>query len=150
MTPSTVVPPRRLYVAEPPAAYLVLPPLVVDCSMIATLLFQEALRNEAEARLVDRDLHAPDLLAYEFANVAMNKIRRSDAGLVPAALALYDEYPIRLHPVNVAATVQLAQRYNLSAYDAAYLWLAAKLKAPLATFDAKLGEAARVHLASLT
>lgn len=118
--------------------------------MIATLLFQEALRNEAEARLVDRDLHAPDLLAYEFANVAMNKIRRSDVGLVPAALALYDEYPIRLHPVNVAATVQLAQRYNLSAYDAAYLWLAAKLKAPLATFDAKLGEAARVHLASLT
>ena len=28
---------------------------------------------------------------------------------------------------------------DLSAYDAAYLWLAAELKAPLATFDRKLG-----------
>ena len=118
--------------------------------MIATLLFQEESRDEAEARLVDRELHAPDLLDYEFANVAMNKIQRSDAGLVPAALALYAEHPIRQRPINVAETVQLAQRYNLSANEAAYLWLAAKLKAPLATFDQKLGEAAKVHLGNLT
>ncbi len=51
--------------------------------------------------------------------------------------------------VKAAESFELATRYNLSAYDAAYLWLAAKLKAPLATFDAKLGEAARAHLASL-
>ena len=144
---------RVLYVAEPPATYLIYPPLVVDCSMIATLLFQEDLRDDAERRLADRRLHAPELLDYEFANVAMNKIRGKQAKLVPLvslALALYDEYPIDLHPINVAATVSLAQRYNLSAYDAAYLWLAAELKAPLATFDAKLGEAAMVHLSTLT
>ena len=145
------LPPQRLlYVAEPPATYLIYPPLVVDCSMIATLLFQEDLRDDAECLLADRRLHAPELLDYEFANVAMNKIRRKQANLVPVALALYDEYPIDLHPINVAATVNLAQRYNLSAYDAAYLWLAAELKAPLATFDAKLGEAAKVHLSALT
>ena len=38
---------------------------------------------------------------------------------------------------------------RLSAYDAAYLWLAAELKAPLATFDAKLGKAAQRHLGQL-
>ena len=39
--------------------------------------------------------------------------------------------------------------YGLSAYDAAYLWLAAQLKAPLATFNRKLGEAAQAHLGAL-
>ena len=42
-------------------------PLVVDCSMIATLLYQEDQCEEAERRLTDRELHAPDLLDYEFA-----------------------------------------------------------------------------------
>jgi predicted nucleic acid-binding protein len=40
-------------------------------------------------------------------------------------------------------------RYKLSGYDAAYLWLAAELKAPLATFDKKLAAAAQAHLSSL-
>jgi len=40
----------------------------------------------------------------------------------------------------------LAMRYELSAYDAAYLWLAGVLGAPLATFDRKLGQAAGRHL----
>lgn len=118
--------------------------------MIATLLFQEDQRDVAERRLVDRELHAPELLDYEFANVAMNKFRSKQGHLVSIALALFDEYPIDLHSIDVAATVNLAQRYNLSAYDAAYLWLAAELKAPLATFDAKLGEAAKEHLSLLT
>ena len=54
------------------------------------------------------------------------------------------------HPVNTADSFDLPLRYNLSGYDAAYLWLAAKLKAPLATFDQKLGEAAKTHLGMLT
>ena len=43
---------------------------------------------------------------------------------------------------------ELALRYDLSGYDAAYLWLAAELKAPLATFDKKLA-AAHAHLSGL-
>ena len=56
---------------------------------------------------------------------------------------------IDLHPVDPIAVADLALRYQLSAYDAAYLWLAADLKCPLATFDGKLALAARTHLASL-
>lgn len=40
----------------------------------------------------------------------------------------------------------LAQRYKLTAYDAAYLWLAERLEAPLATFDVALARAARDYL----
>lgn len=141
--------PRQLYVAEPPAKYLVRLPVVVDCSVIAGLIFQEHWQSEAQARIADRSLHAPHLLDSEIAHVALNKHRSGAAELVAAGLAEYSDMIIMTHPVNAADSFDLALRYNLSGYDAAYLWLAAKLKAPLATFDAKLGEAARLHLASL-
>ena len=142
-------PHRTLYVAEPPAFYLSQPPLIVDCSIVVALLFQESTREEAERRLADRTLHAPELLDYEIANVALKKIRNGQPQIVAPALAHYEIYPVALHGIDVQATVALAERYRLSGYDAAYLWLASELKAPLATFDAKLAEAARLHLGSL-
>jgi predicted nucleic acid-binding protein len=39
--------------------------------------------------------------------------------------------------------LDLARRYSLSAYDAAYLELALRKGLPLATLDAQLGEAAQ-------
>ena len=57
--------------------------------------------------------------------------------------------PLQQRPIDLQAQVALALRYNLSTYDAAYLWLAADLKAPLATLDRRLGEAAQRHLQSL-
>ena len=56
------------------------------------------------------------------------------------------QHAIELHRPDVQAQYALAMRYGLSAYEAAYLWLAGALQAPLATFDAKLAEAARAHL----
>jgi predicted nucleic acid-binding protein len=141
--------PRQLYVAEPPAKYLVRLPVVVDCSVIAGLIFQEHWQAKAQARIADRSLHAPHLLDSEIAQVALKKHRNGATELVAAGLAEYSDMIIMIHPVKAAESFELATQYNLSAYDAAYLWLAATLKAPLATFDAKLGEAARVHLASL-
>jgi len=57
---------------------------------------------------------------------------------------------VELHEVDPVAVLGLASRYKLSAYDAAYLWLAAELKTPLATFDEKLATAAQAHLPSLS
>lgn len=142
--------PRQLYVAEPPAKYLVRLPVVVDCSVIAGLIFQEHWQAEAQARIADRSLHAPHLLDAEVAQVALKKHRSGATELAAMGLVEYSDMIIITHPVNAVESFDLATRYNLSAYDAAYLWLAAKLKAPLATFDAKLGEAARLHLSSLS
>ena len=48
-----------------------------------------------------------------------------------------------LHEAEAAALFDLAHRHALTAYDAAYLALALKLRAPLITFDHKLAQAAR-------
>lgn len=137
-----------LYVAEPPAQYLVRPPIVVDCSALAGIVFQESWGDQARAQISGRSLHAPTLLQAEIANVAVKKLRRGEAH-AQAGLIQADGMDITLHRIDVVAVADLAIRYKLSAYDAAYLWLAAELKAPLATFDARLATAAQVHLSSL-
>lgn len=138
-----------LYVAEPSAKYLNPPPLVVDCSTLAGLLFQEEWHALAAARIAGHSLHAPVLLHLEIASVAVKKHRQGQQELAALALAEFDSLNIKCHETDRMGAFELAIRYQLSVYDAAYLWLAAELKAPLATFDGKLGRAAQVHLASL-
>lgn len=138
----------KLHVAEPPPAFLGRPPIVVDCSVLTAALFEETQRDEARRVLVGKTLHAPSLLDDEFANVAVKKHRGGwPEAVIGDALADYLQQAIEFHRPDVQAQYALATRYGISAYDAAYLWLAASLQAPLATFDAKLAKAARAHLA---
>ncbi|MGK6308796.1 type II toxin-antitoxin system VapC family toxin [Variovorax sp. DT-64] len=138
------------YVAEPPAPFMARPPMVVDCSALSAILFDEPARDEALARLIGRSLHAPNLLDHEIVSVALKK-RRQDgpAETIAQVLRDYATSDIDLHPVDSIAQYELAARYELTAYQAAYLWLAAELKAPLATFDRRLAEAAQAHLGTL-
>jgi predicted nucleic acid-binding protein len=141
---------RRLRVAEPKTAYLSRPALVADASVIAAALFGEENCPEAEALLHARALHAPHLLDYEIAGVGIKKIRFGNHSepAVAAALSAYGRLPIERHAVDAEVLVALAQRYGLTAYDAAYLSVAERLAAPLATFDEKLAAAARSHLSA--
>lgn len=140
-----------LWVAEPPAAYAVRPPAVVDCSVIAAALFAEAAADEAVALTAAFHLHAPALIAYELCQVAVTKLRRGEAatGALQAQLVDFEAAAIELCDVSLHAVLALAQRYGLTAYDASYLWLAAELRAPLVTFDRRLGLAAQEHMKSL-
>lgn len=142
--------PVALFVAEPPAQYLVLPPLVVDCSELGSALFEEESRDVALDTLKGKTLHAPYLLEHELVSVALKKRRLGwDPESIALALTDHSQLNIALHATDVEAQHALAVRYQLSAYDAAYLWLAAELKAPLATFDKKLASAASAHLSGL-
>ena len=141
---------RPIYVAEPAPRYQALAPVVADSSAVCVLLFEEAERDLARQRLAGHELHAPALLDYEFASVALKKHRQGwPADVIASALLAYRAQPLVLHRVDMDGQCALAQQYELSAYDAAYLWLAAELRVPLVTFDRRLGEAAAAHLGQL-
>jgi predicted nucleic acid-binding protein len=117
---------------------------------LSAVLFEEQTRDDALRLLTGKSLHAPSVLDHEIVSVALKKGRGGwPEAAIALALADYTQQEIDLHRADAETQYQLALRYRLSAYDAAYLWLAAELKAPLATFDDKLATAARTHLASL-
>lgn len=98
--------------------------------------------------MFNRLLHAPTVLPYELANVATHKARRHPALAAQLSEMLNEALDLGIELVPAPATIifPLADRYRLSAYDAAYLWVAEQLQAPLATFDARLARAAQQHL----
>jgi len=141
--------PRTLLIAEPPAAWLARPALVVDCSVIVAMLFDEADAEDATRALAGHALHAPTLLPFEFANVARSKSRAgAPAERVQQALQTFDDLRIELHAVTATDLHALALVHGLTAYDAAYLSLAKTMNAPLLTFDLKLADAAARALGS--
>lgn len=137
-----------LFISEPAGQYTRYPPLVVDCSVLATVLFDEPEREAALLAMAGKELFAPDLLDHEMVSVALKK---SGLGMQKAAeQALQNLTDLRLTrcAVDSASQFQLARRMKLTAYDAAYLRLAMELRAPLATFDQKLGRAAKSVLST--
>jgi predicted nucleic acid-binding protein len=143
-----VTAPTRPHVAEPAAHFDRRPRLVVDTSLLAAFLFAEEAAAEAAALLEGRAPCAPALVGLEPANVAMNTVRRGaiESGQAAEVLARAERLGIERFEVDPGEALLLAFQYGLSAHDAAYLHLAARLEAPLATFDARLGQAARRHL----
>ena len=140
----------QLLVAEPPPGYRLRPPLVVDCSVMAAALFEEEASEEAVEMMRGKLLFAPDLLAHEMVNVAVRKLRSGwPAENVQQAIIDFSAHDVELQATDRVTQFELAHRYKVSGYDAAYLWLAAELKAPLATFDKKLAAAAQAPLSSL-
>jgi len=138
-----------LFISEPAGQYVRYPPLVVDCSVLATVLFDEPDREVALLAMAGKELFVPDLLDHEMVSVALKK---SKSGMQKAAKqALKDLSDLRLTRcvVDSAAQFELAQRMKLTAYDAAYLQLAMDLRAPLATFDQRLGKAAKAVLSKV-
>jgi predicted nucleic acid-binding protein len=142
----------ELYFAEPRSAYAARPPLVVDASLIAAILFAEPAFDLAHARLRGFTPIAPALLDFEIANAVTTRLRRRAIGADDAAAAMQDflDLPIERAEIDAGALPLLADRFGLTAYDAAYLWLAGEVRAPLATFDSHLARAAVKYLDGLS
>jgi predicted nucleic acid-binding protein len=135
-----------LIVADVRGRYAVRPPLVVDCSVVAAVLLDEPNREEAARALAGKELFAPELIADELVSVAVKKSRLGLHDVARQALVDFAELELTRCRSDVHAQWRLALEWELSAHDAAYLWLAAELGAPLATFDERLGGAARAFL----
>jgi len=118
---------------------------VIDASAFAAIAFQEKEQSDVLARLGASTLNAPALLRFEIANVCIKKIRRqsADRALFLLQHTSSQTIDIREHEIDQLAALDLAERFNLSAYDASYLWLARELGAELVTLDARLERAGK-------
>lgn len=118
---------------------------VVDASAVVAIAFAEPDGDRVVERLGGADLAAPSLLPYEVANVAALRVRR---GLLSerearTGIAIFRRLGIGLHDADPEALLALAGATSLTAYDAAYLWLARALGADLVTLDRRLRAAFR-------
>lgn len=121
-----------------------MPARIVDASVVAARFFIEPRSTEAENLLRGHTLFAPDILRYELASVALHKLNLSNAANQTIRDNLNDalRLPIRLIRVSAQQILTVAVEAELTIYDASYLFLARRLKCPLATFDRKLARAA--------
>lgn len=128
--------------------------LVIDASVALAWLLVEQHGEFAEAaigRALSDDAVAPPLFWLETANALQMRVRR---GLLTAKQrddALADILAVAIRPDDAGpaaalpAVVAAADRHGLTAYDASYLELAARLGATLATLDRPLAAAARAE-----
>jgi predicted nucleic acid-binding protein len=117
---------------------------VVDASALAALLFGEPDAEAIASRLDGARLVAPDLLAFELANVCLVKCRRHPERreALLSGLKLRGRLGVEEIAVDHDAVVALALETGLTAYDASYLWLARQFGADIVTLDKALDRAA--------
>jgi|SRR3954465_1592184 predicted nucleic acid-binding protein len=126
-------------------------PFVIDASVAACWLLPDEAHDIATAafsRLVTDHALVPSLWWFEMRNLFIVNERRGrlDHEKTSRALALLSELPIRLdHTPDSSTVLQLARRHRLTVYDAAYLELAQRDDAPLATLDDALTRAAKAE-----
>ena len=127
-------------------------PFVLDCSVTMAWVFPDE-ASEATGRLrdslIDDRAFVPSLWPVEVGSVLLAAARRGrvDADEWPRICASLDALPIEVEPVSTprvwGLTLTLAERHDLSVYDATYLELALRMKLPLATLDRALAAAAK-------
>jgi predicted nucleic acid-binding protein len=117
---------------------------VIDASALAASIFLETEADRVDAWTAAAELAAPALIAFEIANACRTKLRRNPAerDVLLTQFLSYTAMSITIHEVDLLATLSLAERFNLTAYDASYLWLARALDAELVTLDGRLARAA--------
>jgi predicted nucleic acid-binding protein len=125
---------------------------VADCSLAMAWCFDDEATSRTEA-LLDRTetdaavvpLHWP-LEVTNSLRMAVKRGRLTAAQSAQKAAALMSlsvRYDLLTHQLAFTTTYQLAQKYKLTSYDAAYLELAIRLGAGLATNDGDLMRAAK-------
>lgn len=118
--------------------------VVVDASALGAVLFGEPEASQVAEQLGDSALVAPTLFSYEIANICWKKLRRhpEKRAALLEGYSLLGRMEIEEVEVSVPEALLLADRENLTVYDASYLWLSRKLGVKLVTLDGDLNTAA--------
>jgi predicted nucleic acid-binding protein len=126
--------------------------LVLDCSATLAWIFPEETSKAIQSvfeQVVEQGAVVPDLWRIEVANSLTMAFRSGRITEEERATSLIDLADLQIIPDDETSTriwsdtINLADRYRLTVYDAIYLELALRLSLPLATLDAELRKAAR-------
>ena len=128
--------------------------LVLECSIALTWIYADE-TTEPVRQVFDTvsegGAWVPGLWRLEVANVLEMGVRRKlhDAAFRDSTLADLAQLPIQVDTETDrqawGATLRLAERHQLTLYDAAYLELALRRNLPLASLDEDLRRAARAE-----
>jgi predicted nucleic acid-binding protein len=115
---------------------------VLDASVLAALYVDDPATEQSEAALEQigaDELHAPDFVVLEVANVLWKRVRREELHAEDAMAATADlsAAPIRFHAVGdlVPQALALALAHGFTAYDATYVALATRVGGIVVTND---------------
>jgi predicted nucleic acid-binding protein len=122
--------------------------IVVDASVVAASLLRERHTDAARTLLISTaEVRAPALLSLEIANTIWKAHRRNLLSGAEAneLMAQFRALRIAIHERDDLSerALDLALRYDRSAYDCAYLALAVVLGVPLVTADERFANAMR-------
>ena len=127
--------------------------MIIDANVILRAFFPDQAQEQAQAVVRDHVvgqlvLKAPDLLPYELANAVWQAQRRGrlTAAQAQEIIQAMEGLHIEIVPLGWGEMLPLAHRFDRSAYDAAYLFLAERLGEPLITGDERLYNAVHPHL----
>jgi len=124
---------------------------VVDNSVVMSWYFKDETNKYADTvldKLTEATAVVPSIWLLEVVNVLIvaERQRRLSESDSTRFLTLLSQLPIVVEyerPEMMKELLALARAYNLSSYDASYLYLAMRKGLPIATLDNKLIEAAR-------
>lgn len=128
-------------------------PVILDCSVtISWFIPDEFCKNSLNIRdkISEEGAIVPTIWSLEVGNVLLISERRKRITKEQRQIALYtlNELPIKTDELTFKnawfETIEIAEKYNLSLYDACYLELSLRCNYHLATFDNNLKQAAKL------
>jgi predicted nucleic acid-binding protein len=119
--------------------------IVIDASAIIAVIAQEPQRDILIEVTRGTDLLAPHSVHWEIGNAFSAMIRRNRITLEQAfaAIRAYKGIPVRLLDIDLEASLEIADRLGLYAYDAYLIRCALQYNAPLISLDRGLIRAAQ-------
>ena len=128
-------------------------PIILDCSVtISWFIPDEFSKNSLDIRnkISEEGAIVPTIWSLEVGNVLLISERRKRITKEQRQKALYilKDLPIKTDELTFKnawfETIELAEKYNLTLYDACYLELVLRYNSILATFDNNLKQAAKL------
>jgi predicted nucleic acid-binding protein len=111
--------------------------ITVDTSAVMAVLLEEENKKTIVAKTNGLHLQAPPSIFWEVGNALSSLLRRDLISIYEAteALETFDSIPIRLAQVDLAPSIELANRHKIYAYDAYVIECARKYHTPLLSLD---------------